>query len=48
MLNLHQGVNGMVNPYINWPFESFAAARLSQYVGEAHALDLRVKVYYTI
>ena len=48
VLNLHQGVNGMLNPYINYPFERHAQGRLAAYVGRAHALGLRAKTYYTV
>ena len=48
VLNLHQGVDGMLNPYINYPFDPKATARLADYAGRAHAAGLKLKMYYTI
>jgi len=48
VLNIHQGVDGLVNPYINYPFDRLTRANLAAYVGRAHARGLVVKAYYTI
>ena len=48
VINIHQGVDGLLNPYINYPFDRDASHRLSRYVSRAHALGMRVKIYYTI
>ena len=47
VINIHQGVDGLVNPYINYPFGE-AAHHMAKYTARAHALGLRVKTYYTI
>jgi hypothetical protein len=44
VINLHQG-NGH-NPYINYPF--LTTDKLSAYAADAHARQMRVKIYYTI
>ena len=44
IINLHQG--DALNPYINYPF--LTAGQLSAYTREAHARNLKVKLYYTI
>jgi hypothetical protein len=44
VINLHQG-DGL-NPYINYPF--LTADKLASYVAEAHARQMKVKIYYTI
>ena len=44
IINLHQG-DGL-NPYINYPF--LTTDKLSAYTAEAHARQMRVKLYYTI
>ncbi len=44
IINVHHG--NELNPFINYPF--LATDRLRQYVGEAHARDMRVKLYYTL
>ena len=48
VLNIHQGVDGLLNPYINYPFDARTTAHLSSYIATAHAHALRVKAYYTI
>ena len=42
VLNLHQGVDGMLNPYINYPFDAKATARLASYTARAHGAGLKV------
>lgn len=44
LINLHQG-DGL-NPYINYPF--LTADKLSAYTAEAHASQMKVKIYYTV
>ena len=44
LINLHQG-DGL-NPYINYPF--LTTDKLAAYTAEAHARQMRVKIYYTI
>lgn len=44
IINIHQG--NALNPYINYPF--LAAEKLAAYTKEAHALGLKVKIYYTV
>ena len=44
IINVHQGND--LNPYINYPF--LTVNKLSAYVNEAHALGLKVKIYYTV
>ncbi|MBI2929322.1 MAG: hypothetical protein HYY24_26960 [Verrucomicrobia bacterium] len=44
VINLHQG-DGL-NPYINYPF--LTTDKLASYAAEAHARQMKVKLYYTI
>ncbi len=44
LINLHQG--DALNPYINYPF--LTLDKLSAYTREAHARQMKVKLYYTI
>lgn len=44
IVNLHHG--DALNPHINYPFLS--TAELGTYTREAHALGLKVKLYYTV
>ena len=44
IINLHQG--DRLNPYINYPF--LTTDQLGSYVTEAHARQMKVKLYYTI
>ena len=44
IINLHQG--DALNPYINYPF--LTVDKLSNYTHEAHARNMKVKLYYTI
>lgn len=44
IINLHQG--DPLNPFINYPF--LATDRLAAYTREAHARQMKVKLYYTI
>ena len=48
VLNIHQGVDGPLNPYINYPFSEHSTAAMGAYVARAHARQLRVKAYYTV
>ena len=48
ILNIHQGVDGLLNPHINYPFDKRTTSHLSAYTETAHALGLRVKAYYTV
>ena len=48
VLNIHQGVNGFLNPHINYPFERETHEHLSEYVSDAHSKGLKVKAYYTV
>ena len=41
MLNIHQGVDGGLNPYINYPFQKETMQELGSYVDRAHAEGLR-------
>jgi hypothetical protein len=43
IVNIHHGTE--IHPYINYPF--LHAGKLKQYVDEAHAKGLKVKIYYT-
>jgi hypothetical protein len=43
IINIHHGTE--IHPYINYPF--LHANQLKQYVDEAHAKGLKVKIYYT-
>jgi hypothetical protein len=44
VINIHQG--NALNPYINYPF--LTVDKLSAYTREAHARQMKVKLYYTI
>jgi hypothetical protein len=44
IINLHQG-DGL-NPYINYPF--LTTDKLASYAAEAHARQMKVKIYYTV
>ncbi len=44
IINLHQG--DALNPYINYPF--LTVDKLAAYTREAHARQMKVKLYYTI
>ncbi len=44
IINIHHG--NEINPYINYPF--LKAKELGDYVGGAHDLGMRVKLYYTL
>ena len=44
VINVHQG--DRLNPYINYPFA--AVDTLKPYITEAHAKNIKVKIYYTI
>ncbi len=44
IINLHQGDS--LNPYINYPF--LTTDQLTTYTSQAHARQMRVKIYYTI
>jgi len=48
VLNIHQGVDGGLNPYINYPFQKETMQELGSYVDRAHAEGLSVKAYYTV
>jgi len=44
VINVHHATP--VNPYINYPF--LRPLEMKQYVDRAHALDMKVKIYYTV
>jgi hypothetical protein len=44
IINIHQG--NALNPYINYPF--LFADKLAAYTKQAHALGMKVKIYYTV
>ena len=44
IINIHQG--NELNPNINYPF--LQADKMAAYIKEAHALGLKVKIYYTV
>lgn len=44
VVNIHHG--NELNPYINYPF--LRPEKMKQYVDEAHANGLKVKIYYTV
>ena len=44
IINLHQG--DQLNPNINYPF--LTANKLRAYTDDAHARDMKVKIYYTV
>lgn len=39
---------GLLNPYINWPFEPSSVQLMADWVREASALNIRTKFYYTV
>ena len=43
-INVHHA--NPINPYINYPF--FRPAEMKAYIDQAHARDMRVKIYYTV
>jgi hypothetical protein len=43
-----QTSEGLLNPYINWPFEPQSVRLMSDWASEAKALGLRTKFYYTV
>ncbi len=43
-LNIHHATP--INPYINYPF--LRPAEMKAYIDEAHARDVKVKIYYTV
>jgi hypothetical protein len=43
---LHQ--SNRLNPYIDWPFAPKVMPMLAEYVGDAAALGMHVKMYYTL
>jgi hypothetical protein len=45
IVTIHQGPNGL-NPHINYPF--ITNQPLKSFIGQAHAKNLKVKIYYTI
>ena len=47
VVNIHQGVDTMINPFINYPFIPQSVALLDNYTKAANALGMRVKFYYT-
>jgi len=44
IINIHQGCE--LNPYINYPF--LESDRMKEFIGKAHASDMKVKIYYTL
>ena len=48
VVNIHQGVDTMINPFINYPFIPESVALLDNYTRTANALGMRVKYYYTV
>jgi hypothetical protein len=46
VINLHQGGADGLNPYINYPF--LTTPKLASYAAEAHARNLKFKIYYTV
>ena len=48
VINIHQGVDTMINPFINYPFIPESVALLANYTQTANALGMRVKYYYTV
>lgn len=48
VINIHQGVDTMINPFINYPFIPESVALLDNYTKTANALGMRVKFYYTV
>lgn len=43
-INIHHNID--INPFINYPF--LRPAEMKRYVDEAHAKNLKVKIYYTV
>jgi hypothetical protein len=39
---------GLLNPYINWPFDPDSTQLMADWVKEAAALGVRTKFYYTV
>ena len=39
---------GLLNPYINWPFEPDSVQLMTDWVAEAAELNVRTKFYYTV
>ena len=39
---------GMLNPYINWPFEPASVGLMGDWAAEAKGIGLRTKFYYTV
>jgi hypothetical protein len=48
VINIHQGVDTMINPFINYPFIPESVALLANYTQTANKLGMRVKFYYTV
>jgi hypothetical protein len=48
VINIHQGVDTAINPYINYPFLEQTVQQLTNYTNWAHTEGLRVKFYYTV
>ena len=48
VINIHQGVDTMINPFINYPFIPESVELLANYTKTANALGMRVKFYYTV
>ncbi len=46
IINIHHG--NELNPHINYPFMPGPTKRLADYVRQAHAKDVKVKIYYTV
>ncbi len=44
VINIHHATD--INPYLNYPF--LRAAQMKEYIEKAHALDMKVKIYYTV
>jgi len=47
IVNIHQGVDGWINPYINYPFLPQSVQLLHNYTYWAHKAGMLVKFYYT-
>jgi len=45
---VHQGVEGWLNPNLNYPFREITVQTLSNFSSWAHQYGLKVKFYYTI
>jgi hypothetical protein len=48
VINIHQGVDTMINPFINYPFIPESVELLANYTKTANDLGMRVKFYYTV